>query len=101
MNAKVIKQKEYEEDLKYRQERHLVYVKSRKEGIKEDPNWIPCKHDLCEKCIGTGIMEDGEKCDHSKIFCCCNKCCIRNGNGNSVYLFEYFQYKRIQEEISK
>lgn len=62
--------KQYEEDLKRRQEEHLRQVNN-------DPfNWQPCLHDQCPECVGTGIRRDGSPCVHS-ISCPCPRCTPR------------------------
>lgn len=61
-------QKQYEEDLKKRQEEHLNNVFKR----NQTP-WQPCLHDSCPSCIGTGIKRDGSPCVHY-ISCPCPKC---------------------------
>lgn len=66
-----IDRKTYEEELKRRQEEHL-------EGIRKahDIHWIPCMHDSCPECVGTGIRKDGSPCVHG-ISCPCPKCTPR------------------------
>lgn len=34
---------------------------------------IPCLHDSCQSCFGTGIKLDGSMCTHS-LCCNCPKC---------------------------
>ena len=55
--------KQYEEDLKKRQEEHLKRVNS---------NWQPCLHDSCPMCHGTGTKRDGSMCIHN-LSCPCPK----------------------------
>lgn len=66
-----IDRKTYEEELRRRQEEHL-------EGIRKshDIYWIPCMHDSCPECIGTGIRKDGSACIHG-LSCPCPKCTPR------------------------
>lgn len=63
--------REYEENLKQRQEKHLQNI-----GKREDDYWQPCLHEHCPECIGTGIRKDGKLCIHS-ISCSCPKCSPR------------------------
>lgn len=60
--------RDYEKELKRRQEEHLKKVSE-----KNDLNWIPCLHDNCELCYGTGVKSDGTTCFHY-ISCSCPKC---------------------------
>ena len=60
---------EYEEDLTRRQTKHL---KNAGHQDKEE-DWIPCLHDKCSECVGTGIKKDGTPCIHF-ISCPCSKC---------------------------
>ena len=55
-------------DLRRRQREHLDRV--RKRGRRKH---IPCAHDSCPKCIGTGVDEHGRQCIHY-ISCPCPKC---------------------------
>jgi hypothetical protein len=61
-------QKEYEEDLHRRQQEHLSKIN----GPGKEP-FIPCAHDGCPECIGTGKKKDGSTCIHL-ISCACPKC---------------------------
>ena len=63
-----IDQKQYEEDLQRRQKEHLDNIYNR-----QNQNWIPCLHDSCPDCLGTGIKRDGSICIHA-ISCPCPKC---------------------------
>ena len=60
--------KQYEQELKERQERHLSNI----QGLN-DTNWRPCMHDQCQECHGTGIKANGSSCIHG-ISCPCPKC---------------------------
>lgn len=60
--------KQYEKELKERQERHMSNI-----GIQNDINWRACMHDQCTECHGTGIKSDGAVCVHY-ISCPCPKC---------------------------
>ncbi len=60
--------KQYEEDLRRRQEAHLNNVQG-----NQNANWRPCMHDACTECLGTGIRHDGSICIHG-ISCPCPKC---------------------------
>lgn len=60
--------KQYEEDLKRRQQEHLNNVQK-----FQNTNWRPCLHDSCPECLGTGIKKDGTMCVHY-ISCPCPKC---------------------------
>lgn len=60
-------QKEWEKELKRRQEEHLAKVNG------DDKPAHPCQHDLCSLCVGTGIKEDGSMCIHH-LYCSCPKC---------------------------
>ena len=60
--------KEYEEDLKRKQEEHLKSIHNQQESY-----WRPCLHDSCPECVGTGIKRDGSTCVHM-ISCPCPKC---------------------------
>jgi acetone carboxylase gamma subunit len=66
--------KEYEADLHRRQEQHLRDV-YRNMGVG-DEGWIPCMHDQCPECLGTGVKHDGTPCVHS-ISCPCPRCSPR------------------------
>ena len=58
---------DYQRYLERRQKEHLESVFGR-------PNSdIPCLHDSCPECIGTGIKRDGSMCVHN-IACSCPKC---------------------------
>ncbi len=61
--------KQYEEDLRQRQEEHLKSIYKN----NNDNNWRICFHDNCPECIGTGIKKDGSACIHG-IACPCSKC---------------------------
>lgn len=63
-----IDRKQYEDDLQRRQKEHLDNVYN-----KQNQNWIPCLHDSCPDCLGTGIKRDGSMCIHG-ISCPCPKC---------------------------
>lgn len=58
----------YEEDLKRRQQEHLM-------GLQHQQNerWQPCAHDSCSECLGTGIKRYGGACIHCLV-CNCPKC---------------------------
>ncbi len=58
----------YEKELAGRQARHLERV-----ADKKRLQWMPCAHDGCQQCHGTGIKLDGSRCVHN-ISCYCNKC---------------------------
>lgn len=60
--------KQYEDDLKYRQQQHLNNI--------ENNNWQPCLHDGCPECLGTGRKHDGSICIHG-VSCSCKKCLPR------------------------
>ena len=60
---------EYERDLRRRQKAHLDAIAAG----RESNNWIPCMHDTCPECIGTGRKRDGSMCVHM-ISCPCPKC---------------------------
>jgi len=60
--------KQYEEDLKKRQEEHLKNIQK-----QQDINWRPCMHDSCPSCVGTGLKSNGSACIHY-ISCPCPKC---------------------------
>jgi hypothetical protein len=60
--------KEYEDDLRRRQEEHL-----RRVHAQTNDNWGPCLHDQCPECVGTGVRRDGGICVHG-ISCPCPKC---------------------------
>lgn len=60
--------KQLQDDLKRRQEDHLRNIRKNKE-----PFYIPCLHDSCPNCIGTGLKSDGSICVHM-IYCSCPKC---------------------------
>ncbi len=68
MEIQIIDQnrKQYEEDLKRRQEEHLT-------SIRQYEPWQPCMHDSCPQCVGTGVRSDGSMCVHN-ISCPCPKC---------------------------
>lgn len=71
--------KEYEEDLKRRQNKHLRAVEKRKQSV--DSLWVPCAHEKCEECIGTNIKKNGSQCIHYLV-CNCPKCRpMMNGPG--------------------
>ena len=80
--------KSYEEDLKRRQEEHLRQVQG---GGLGEP-FVPCLHEQCPECIGTGVRRDGSACIHC-ISCPCPKCTPRCGtagapqqyNGHGTY----------------
>lgn len=57
-------QEQYENDLQKRQAEHL-------QGMNKI--FIPCLHDSCPECIGTGKKIGGEMCIHF-ISCSCPKC---------------------------
>lgn len=63
--------KQYEEDLKRRQEEHL-----RRVADHQDLDWQPCMHEQCPSCHGTGIKVNGSSCLHM-IACPCSKCSPR------------------------
>ena len=52
-----------------RQKKHL-------EKVYRNINHQDCLHDLCSKCLGTGIKIDGSFCIHM-ISCKCGKCSPR------------------------
>lgn len=64
----MLDKKQYEEDLKRRQEEHLNRVYNR-----ENEYFQPCMHDACPNCLGTGVGKDGGSCIHM-ISCPCPKC---------------------------
>ena len=57
----------YDENLKKRQENHLKQVDSLRKTT------IPCCHDNCGSCHGTGVKLDGSRCVHM-LSCPCPKC---------------------------
>jgi len=59
---------EYERDLRRRQTEHLRNVRQQ----FSRPH-MPCMHDACPECIGTGVKRDGSPCVHG-ISCPCPKC---------------------------
>ncbi len=61
-------EEEYNRGLQERQKRHL-------DGIcnPHSAPWMPCMHDSCPQCVGTGIKGDGSICVHC-ISCPCPKC---------------------------
>jgi len=59
--------KQYEDDLRRRQEKHL-------RGVSRPFNWKPCLHDGCPQCCGTGIKAGGSACVHM-LSCSCPRCC--------------------------
>ena len=63
--------KDYEEDLRRRQEEHLRNI-----GNYGDSFWQPCLHEQCPECVGTGIRKDGSFCIHG-LSCPCPKCTPR------------------------
>ena len=62
------KRDKYESELKKKQKEHLAKIANRKHD-----EWIPCAHDACTSCFGTGIKVDGTFCVHM-ISCPCQKC---------------------------
>jgi hypothetical protein len=68
--SKISKEK-YERELIEKQRNHMENVNKTK-----NDNFIPCLHDSCSECIGTGIKKDGTPCIHM-ISCPCPKCKIR------------------------
>ena len=68
--------KQYEEELRRKQEEHLKKVAGRQ---NTNIAWQPCMHNECSQCHGTGVKLDGSKCIHH-ISCPCPKCtpvCIK------------------------
>lgn len=61
---------QYLKDLKKRQKQHLKNVKRH---LDQNDPWIPCVHDSCTSCHGTGIKIDGSGCVHY-LYCSCPKC---------------------------
>jgi hypothetical protein len=59
----------YEEELRRKQREHLSQV------YRNTP-FIPCAHDACTNCVGTGIGKDGRPCVHA-LSCNCTKCSPR------------------------
>ena len=59
---------EYERELKVRQAEHLRNIAKNKA-----PKWVPCLHDVCPHCLGTGQKIDGSPCVHN-LDCTCPKC---------------------------
>lgn len=57
-----------ENSVRKRQIEHLERVASR--GCV---NQLPCRHDECRQCHGTGVKLDGNVCVHM-ISCNCGKC---------------------------
>lgn len=57
----------YEEYLKQRKKQHLNNIQN------NNLNCMPCLHDNCPECMGTGIKKDGSMCIHN-ISCTCPKC---------------------------
>ena len=84
--------KQYEEDLKRRQQEHIDSIIE-----QNDLNWQPCMHDACPECLGTGISKRGRPCIHG-IACPCPKCTptyclcetVRNTNQSLNRLGEAF-----------
>ncbi len=76
--------KQYEKDLKQKQEEHLKQIKPFIPPPSSD-NWRPCLHDSCPECVGTGIKKNGSICVHN-ISCPCPKCtpycCTADLTGN-------------------
>ena len=58
----------YEQELKERQQQHLDSIK-----FTRNMKWIPCLHDSCNQCVGTGIKQNGSPCVHF-LSCPCPKC---------------------------
>lgn len=82
---------EYLKELKKRQEKHLEEVEKNMNPYpfvdeypinNPDPiPFIPCLHDSCQECHGTGVKKDGSSCIHM-ISCPCPKCtpyCMSTG----------------------
>lgn len=63
--------KQYECELAEKQRRHLESIQRR-----QDAEFIPCQHDACAECVGTGVKKNGTKCIHH-ISCRCPKCTFR------------------------
>lgn len=63
-----LNKEQYEQDLKERQKQHLERING-----NSNQNWIPCMHDQCQECHGTGIKQNGATCIHM-ISCGCPKC---------------------------
>lgn len=59
----------YQKDLQKRQQEHL-------NSIQERIYDVPCMHDNCPSCVGTGIKSDGSLCFHH-LSCNCPKCSFR------------------------
>ncbi len=57
--------KEYKKKLEEKKREHLKFVNEEK--------WMPCFHDGCSECLGTGIKKTGGTCIHY-ISCPCPKC---------------------------
>jgi hypothetical protein len=73
-------QAEYESDLRRRQAEHLAGIRV----LQYVTNYIPCRHDQCPECVGTGIKQDGSPCVHNFVRCSCPKCapqCPSSGSG--------------------
>ena len=60
--------KQYEEDLRRKQEEHLRNVRAN----PREQAWQPCLHDNCPLCHGTGVKLDGSHCVHY-LSCNCPK----------------------------
>jgi len=60
--------KQYEENLKKTQQEHI-------DRINGNGVWIPCMHDQCTDCHGTGLKLYGGMCIHN-LSCSCPKCLV-------------------------
>jgi len=70
MKNRLSDRESYERDLAIKQENHLRQI--------QEKNWMPCAHDECPKCHGTGKKINGEICIHH-LSCMCPKCTLRCG----------------------
>lgn len=91
--------KEYENDLRERQRKHWEEVRRRRDGA-----FVPCAHNQCVQCVGTGIRLDSTPCVHY-ISCSCPKCSGRARFG-SVKEFAAFPesddaYRKLLDALRK
>lgn len=82
MENETPKQK-FERELKEKQKAHLEQVRRNIES-----EWIPCEHDKCNECFGTGINKKGKVCFNHYKNCTCPKC--RTTPGNYTPFKNYF-----------
>jgi len=64
----ITNREDYEADLRKRQREHLDKVRG-----TTDKDWIPCAHNSCRECIGTGMKKNGSLCLHGLV-CYCSRC---------------------------